>query len=55
MAYTPELAAVMLRRQQVPDMIKAGKMIADDVVGIVRLFPERLSEQGIGSTRYTKQ
>ena len=43
-AYAPEIAAVMLQRQQASAIIDARKMIVDGAVGMVEMALERLSE-----------
>ena len=44
LAYAPEIAAVMLQRQQAYAIIDARKMIVDGAVGMVELALERLSQ-----------
>ena len=44
LAYAPEIAAVMLPRQQASAIIDARKMIVDGAVGMVEMALERLSE-----------
>ena len=44
LAYAPEIAAVMLQRQQASAVIDARKMIVDGAVGMVEMALERLSE-----------
>ncbi len=44
LAYAPEIAAVMLQRQQAAAIIDARKMIVDGAVGMVEMALERLSE-----------
>ena len=44
LAYAPEIAAVMLQRQQASAIIDARKMIVDGAVGMVEMALERLSE-----------
>lgn len=44
LAYAPEIAAVMLQRQQASAIIDAMKMIVDGAVGMVEMALERLSE-----------
>lgn len=44
LAYAPEIAAVMLQRQQASAVIDARKMIVDGAVGMVELALERLQE-----------
>ena len=47
LAYAPEIAAVMLQRQQASAIIDARKMIVDGAVGMVEMALERLSEKEI--------
>ena len=44
LAYAPEIAAVMLQRQQASAIIDARKMIVDGAVGMVEMALDRLSE-----------
>ncbi|MBE6629345.1 MAG: SPFH domain-containing protein [Ruminococcaceae bacterium] len=44
LAYAPEIAAVMLQRQQASAIVDARKMIVDGAVGMVEMALERLSE-----------
>lgn len=44
LAYAPEIAAVMLQRQQASAIIDARKMIVDGAVGMVEIALERLGE-----------
>ena len=44
LAYAPEIAAVMLQRQQASAIIDARKMIVDGAVGMVEMALTRLSE-----------
>ena len=44
LAYAPEIAAVMLQRQQASEIIDARKMIVDGAVGMVEMALERLNE-----------
>ena len=44
LAYAPEIAAVMLQRQQASAVIDARKMIVDGAVGMVEMALDRLSE-----------
>ncbi|MCD8384667.1 MAG: SPFH domain-containing protein [Clostridiales bacterium] len=44
LAYAPEIAAVMLQRQQASAVIDARKMIVEGAVGMVEMALERLSE-----------
>ena len=46
LAYAPEIAAVMLQRQQASAIIDARKMIVDGAVGMVEMALERLEESG---------
>ena len=46
LAYAPEIAAVMLQRQQASAIIDARKMIVDGAVGMVEMALDRLSEGG---------
>mgnify|MGYP002333832167 CR=1 FL=1 len=46
LAYAPEIAAVMLQRQQASAIIDARKMIVDGAVGMVEMALERLVEKG---------
>ena len=45
LAYAPEIAAVMLQRQQASAIIDARKMIVDGAVGMVEMALERLEEK----------
>lgn len=47
LAYAPEIAAVMLQRQQASAIIDARKMIVDGAVGMVEMALERLSENSV--------
>ncbi len=47
LAYAPEIAAVMLQRQQASAVIDARKMIVDGAVGMVEMALERLKENGV--------
>ena len=47
LAYAPEIAAVMLQRQQASAVVDARKMIVDGAVGMVEMALERLSENGV--------
>ena len=44
LAYAPEIAAVMLQRQQASAVIDARKMIVDGAVGMVEMALQRLNE-----------
>ena len=46
LAYAPEIAAVMLQRQQASAIIDARKMIVDGAVGMVEMALARLAENG---------
>ncbi len=46
LAYAPEIAAVMLQRQQASAIIDARKMIVDGAVGMVEMALDRLKERG---------
>lgn len=46
LAYAPEIAAVMLQRQQASAVVDARKMIVDGAVGMVEMALERLKESG---------
>ncbi len=47
LAYAPEIAAVMLQRQQASAIIDARKMIVEGAVGMVEMALERLNEKDI--------
>lgn len=47
LAYAPEIAAVMLQRQQASAIVDARKMIVDGAVGMVEMALERLSEKQV--------
>lgn len=47
LAYAPEIAAVMLQRQQASAVVDARKMIVDGAVGMVEMALERLNEKGV--------
>ena len=47
LAYAPEIAAVMLQRQQASAVIDARKMIVDGAVGMVEMALERLKKNGV--------
>lgn len=47
LAYAPEIAAVMLQRQQASAIIDARKMIVDGAVGMVEMALDRLNENGV--------
>ena len=46
LAYAPEIAAVMLQRQQASAIVDARKMIVDGAVGMVEMALDKLSESG---------
>jgi len=47
LAYAPEIAAVMLRRQQAEAILSAREKIVDGAVGMVKHALEKLSEEGV--------
>ena len=47
LAYAPEIASVMLQRQQAAAIIDARKMIVDGAVGMVEMALERLNENNV--------
>ena len=47
LAYAPEIAAVMLQRQQASAIIDARKMIVDGAVGMVEMALERLNQKQV--------
>jgi len=47
LAYAPEIAAVMLRRQQADAIISAREKIVDGAVGMVKMALDKLSEEKI--------
>ncbi|MDR1406814.1 MAG: SPFH domain-containing protein [Tannerella sp.] len=47
LAYAPEIAAVMLRRQQADAIISAREKIVDGAVGMVKHALQKLAEEGI--------
>ena len=47
LAYAPEIAAVMLQRQQASAIIDARKMIVDGAVGMVEMALDRLQEDKV--------
>ncbi len=47
LAYAPEIAAVMLQRQQASAIIDARRMIVDGAVGMVEMALERLNAGGV--------
>ena len=47
LAYAPEIAAVMLQRQQASAVVDARKLIVDGAVGMVEMALARLNENGI--------
>ena len=55
LAYAPEIAAVMLQRQQASAVVDARAMIVEGAVGMVKLALEKLSDDGNrGSRRRAK-
>ena len=47
LAYAPEIAAVMLRRQQASAIVAAREKIVDGAVGMVKLALDKLADEGI--------
>ena len=47
LAYAPEIAAVMLQRQQASAVVDARTMIVDGAVGMVKMALDKLGEDGI--------
>lgn len=47
LAYAPEIAAVMLQRQQASAIVDARKMIVDGAVGMVEMALDRLNESNM--------
>lgn len=47
LAYAPEIAAVMLQRQQASAIVDARKMIVDGAVGMVEMALEQLNEHDV--------
>jgi hypothetical protein len=47
LAYSPEIAQAMLRRQQASAVVSARSRIVEGAVGMVRMALEQLSDQGI--------
>jgi len=47
LAYAPEIAAVMLRRQQADAIISAREKIVDGAVGMVKMALAKLSDEGV--------
>ena len=47
LAYAPEIAAVMLQRQQASAIVDARKLIVDGAVGMVEMALERLNANGV--------
>ncbi len=47
LAYAPEIAAVMLQRQQASAIIDARKMIVDGAVGMVQMALDKISDERI--------
>lgn len=47
LAYAPEIAAVMLQRQQASAIIDARKMIVDGAVGMVEMALDKINNDGI--------
>lgn len=49
LAYAPEIAAVMLRRQQADAIISAREKIVDGAVGMVKMALDKLADEGVVS------
>ena len=47
LAYAPEIAAVMLRRQQAAAIITAREKIVDGAVSMVKMAIDKLSDEGV--------
>ena len=47
LAYAPEIAAVMLQRQQASAIVDARKMIVDGAVGMVEMALDRLNQNDV--------
>ena len=47
LAYAPEIAAVMLRRQQAAAIISAREKIVDGAVSMVKMALDKLSAEGV--------
>lgn len=47
LAYAPEIAAVMLRRQQAAAIITAREKIVEGAVSMVKMALDKLSDEGI--------
>ena len=47
LAYAPEIAAVMLQRQQASAIIDARKMIVDGAVGMVQMALDKIAADGL--------
>jgi regulator of protease activity HflC (stomatin/prohibitin superfamily) len=47
LAYAPEIAAVMLRRQQADAIISAREKIVEGAVGMVKMALDKLNEEGV--------
>ncbi len=47
LAYAPEIAAVMLQRQQASAIVDARKMIVDGAVGMVQMALDKINNDGI--------
>lgn len=55
LAYAPEIAAVMLQRQQASAIIAARKMIVDGAVGMVEMALTKLSENNVVHLDYERK
>jgi regulator of protease activity HflC (stomatin/prohibitin superfamily) len=49
LAYAPEIANVMLRRQQAGALIQARELLVEGAVGMVKITLDRLEKEGIGT------
>ena len=47
LAYSPEIAAVMLRRQQANAIITAREKIVEGAVSMVKMALEKLADEGV--------
>ena len=47
LAYAPEIAAVMLRRQQAAAIITAREKIVEGAVSMVKMAIDKISEEGV--------
>jgi hypothetical protein len=49
LAYAPEIANVMLRRQQAGAIIQARELLVEGAVGMVKITLDRLEKEGIAT------